>query len=263
MKIRQAFRIKGVSRSKHTVATVGVFVAFLGGMVLLSGHDNLTSSARDADGYIMFEPAGFERSSAAIIIEDIDVLKGRFRVHADDAALPDWAIADLDVRMRGSTNGPGPLFIGIAPSSDVDAYLAGVAHDEISDVELDVADVRATEYTTHDGTATPGAPGAASFWETSVEGTGLLTLDWTVRPGSWTAVIMNADAAPGVTTELVFGAKASNVGAIGWTKMTIGFTALVAGGLVAFFALRRREPQMASTALTTQARPSSGSATAR
>jgi hypothetical protein len=42
------------------------------------------------------------------------------------------------------------------------------------------------------------------------------------------------------------GAKAPNVGKIGRTKITIGSIALVAGGLAAFFALRRPDRGSAS-----------------
>jgi len=91
----------------------------------------------------------------------------------------------------------------------------------------------------HEGTGTLGAPGAERFWATSVAGTELQTLDWTVEPGDWTAVIMNADASSGVTAELVSGARASNIDTIAWTKITIGLIALVGGGLAMFLGIRR------------------------
>jgi hypothetical protein len=228
-----------------TAAAFGILVACLGAMLLISGHDNLTSSARDADGYIMFDPATFERMSTAIVISDMDVLKGRFLVHAGDSGVPGWAIEDLEVRMRGSTSGPAALFMGVAPSSEVDTYLTGVTHDEMTDLELEVAEIRSVEYERHEGTTTPSTPGAELFWATAVEGTGLLTLDWTVRPGDWSAVIMNADASSGVGAELVFGAQASNIDTIGWTKIVTGLVALIGGALGAFLALRgrNREPE--------------------
>jgi hypothetical protein len=235
---REVIVMKGL---KTTAIVVGAIMVFLGGMVLLAGHDNLTSSARDSDGFIMFDPYTFERESAVIVIRDIDVLKGRFLIHAGDSFVPGWAIADLDVRMQGVAPGPGALFMGIAPTTAADAYLGGVAHDEITELDLDVATVRDVEYTRHEGIGTLGAPSVETFWVTSAAGTGLQTLDWTVESGDWTAVIMNADASSGVTAELVFGAQASNIGAIAWTKITIGVIALVGGGLAMFLGLRRRD----------------------
>jgi len=51
----------------------------------------------------------------------------------------------------------------------------------------------------HPGTAVPAAPAAAVPWVAQVQGTGSLTLTWTVTDGDWTAVVMNSDASPGVT----------------------------------------------------------------
>ncbi|MEN8114979.1 MAG: hypothetical protein ABFS21_11405, partial [Actinomycetota bacterium] len=121
----------------------------------------------------------------------------------------------------------------------IDAYLDGVAHDEIAGLNLDRASIGDVEYTTHEGTGMLDTPGVEAFWATSVEGIGLQTLDWTVEPGEWTAVIMNADASSGVTAELAFGATASNIAAVAWTKITIGLIALIGGGLAAFLGLRR------------------------
>jgi hypothetical protein len=76
---------------------------------------------------------------------------------------------------------------------------------------------------------------------TSVAGTGLQTLDWTIESGDWTAVIMNADASSGVSAELAFGAAPSNIDAITWTTLTVGLISLIGGGLLLYRGLRRRD----------------------
>ena len=226
---------------RTTGIALGAVALLLGAMMVVSGHDNLTSSARDDDGYIMFDRTAFDRSSAAILIEEVDVLKGRFAVHADDSGVPGWAIEDLEVRIRGAAPHGEALFFGIGSTSAVDEYLGGVTRDVITDLELNVGAVGDVEYTRHTGTADPpGPPTSSGLWEASVEGTGELTLDWTVRPGTWTAVIMNADASDGISAEMVFGARASNIGQIGWTKIAIGLVALIGGGLALLFGLRGR-----------------------
>ena len=137
--------------------------------------------------------------------------------------------------------------MGIAPTSAVDEYLGGAAHDEITDWNANLAAITELEYTTHQGTAPPGPPGTEGFWVASVEGTGLQTLDWTIEPGDWTAVIMNADASPGVSAELAFGAApSSNINAIAWTSLTVGLVALIGGGLLLFLGLRNRGRDSAS-----------------
>jgi hypothetical protein len=40
------------------------------------------------------------------------------------------------------------------------------------------------------------------FWVTSTSGAGNLALHWKPRPGTWRAVLMNADGSRGVTARL-------------------------------------------------------------
>jgi len=62
-----------------------------------------------------------------------------------------------------------------------------------------VAGFGGRDATGHPGTAVPAAPPAALPWAARSEGTGNLTLTWTVRDGDWMVVVMNKDASPGIT----------------------------------------------------------------
>lgn len=51
---------------------------------------------------------------------------------------------------------------------------------------------------------------------------------------------INADASPGVSAELAFGAlPRASIDAIAWTTLTVGAVALIGGGLLLFFGVRR------------------------
>ncbi len=229
----------------------GFLVVMLGGWTVLCGFVNLTD--HDADGYVVSEPATFERPSAAIVIaepppggERLVVLGGglRCRAAATDPAL-DHAIVSEDVlfRVQGVTRAPGALFLGVAPAAAADEYLAGVAHDAVTEVEFgdgDCEQVRNVVYTSYEGTSLPAAPGAEAIWQASVEGTGLVTLDFTLpREGDWAVVVMNADGSPGVTADLALGAKVSNVTVIALSQVVSGVCALLAGGLVVIASVLR------------------------
>jgi hypothetical protein len=147
--------------------------------------------------------------------------------------------------------------MGIGPTGAVDEYLSGVAHDEITDWNANVATINEVEYTTHQGTALPGPPGSETIWVTSVAGTGQQTLDWTIEPGDWTAVIMNADASARVAAEVAFGAlPTSNINAIAGTALTVGLIALIGGGLLLFFGLRRSGRDSRSVTANSPQQPS-------
>jgi predicted RND superfamily exporter protein len=183
------------------------------------------SEDRDADDFFVSDGHRFERSSFAITSDGVGVL----------ADAPGW-VADMltdpvDVRVKGSSNNGSDLFLGIAASNDVEAYLAGVSYDEVDDIEFEGRDI---DYVHHEGASAPAVPGAETFWVAAVEGPGLQTLDWSVEQGEWSVVVMNADGLAGVDTSLVLGAGISNIVAVMWGVLAFGVISMLAGGLFAF-----------------------------
>jgi Domain of unknown function (DUF4389) len=131
------------------------------------------------------------------------------------------------LRLRVASPGDGPVFVGIARSRDVNAYLQGVAHDQIRGVTFDPFSFDADRST---GGRSPVAPARQSFWAATAQGTGTQTLRWDVRSGTWSVVAMNADGSPGVVVDASIGAKVRYVLAAGIGLLVIGLAAL-AGGL--------------------------------
>ncbi len=247
--------------SKTMVMVLGALVA-LAGLLLVFGAIAPLTEHRDADGYYMSAPSTVDRPSHAIVARDIDILRGRYETVVESSVVLAFVGDPADVRMQGVASEPA-LFMGIARTTAIDEYLAGVAHDEITGWEADRADIIDLEYTTHRGTAPPGPPGTETFWVTSVSGTGLQTLDWTIESGDWSAVIMNADASAGVTAELAFGAAPSNIDAIAWTTLTAGLISLIGGGLLMYSGLRRGGDSTSLDPRQLNAEPSRQSETAR
>jgi hypothetical protein len=94
------------------------------------------------------------------------------------------------VRIRITSSDPSrPLFAGIAATGDVERYLGDVSYTTVHGYDV----------TNHPGTGVPAAPAAAVPWAARAQGTGTLTLTWTVRDGDWTVVVMNTDARPGLS----------------------------------------------------------------
>ncbi len=210
-------------------------VAALVGLVLMVGGMGPMGEYRDADGFYMSDPLTVDRPTHAIVSADVNLLRGRYETLTHDSVVLAFVDEPDDVRMQGVASEPGALFLGIGPTSAVDDYLGGVAHDAITHWNADRAAINEVEYATHQGTAAPGPPGTESFWVTSTLGTGRQTLDWTIESGDWTVVVMNADASSGVSAELAFGAApSSDIAAIARTTLMIGAVALIAGGLLLF-----------------------------
>lgn len=123
------------------------------------------------------------------------------------------------------------LFVGIGRSSDVDRYLAGVQHTVISDFFGDKVQ--------YIGGGTPrSAPGTQHFWVASSTGLGARTLKWNPHSGSWTVVVMNADARPGIGVRADLGARMPAVLWIAIGLLVAGAVFLAGGGLLIAGAIR-------------------------
>ena len=96
------------------------------------------------------------------------------------------------------------IFIGIAREADVGAYLNGVAHAEVRDIDFPPFRV---DYREHCGDATPIPPRALSVWTVLAQGSGRQSVDWPLERGTWNLVVMNADGSAGIDVELSVGAK--------------------------------------------------------
>ncbi|MEO5780684.1 MAG: DUF4389 domain-containing protein [Arthrobacter oryzae] len=138
--------------------------------------------------------------------------------------VPDAAPADLpaSIMLRGKATDPaGEIFLGIAPRSEVDAYLAGVEHAEIAGVKFEPFLVQYREFA---GTTAPARPADQGFWTASASGPGQQELTWNLKSGDWAVVIMNAEAGRPVAVELQAGARSDLLWPI--------FLGLLIGGLI-------------------------------
>ena len=124
------------------------------------------------------------------------------------------------VRIRvTSSNGEGPVFAGIAPAGAAGRYLAGAGYDTVRGITH-----YHPVYTTHSGGAPATAPARAGIWAARAAGPGTQTLTWPARPGSWTAVVMNADGSRPVTVRV---SVAAALPSLTWVA-----TGLLAGGVL-------------------------------
>ena len=215
---------------------IGSLLALLGLGLLAGGAAAAAAGhSRNGDGFLTTGPASVATDSYAVSVPDIGV----------DVRGPDQAYARNllgTVRIRATSGDPAtPVFIGIAPSRDVEGYLRGVGHDDIQDIEVDPVSV---DYATHAGGAPATAPAEQTFWDRSDSGTGTRTLDWELATGDWTVVVMNADGSPGVRADLDLG---GTLPILRWATVVLfaGGGLLLLGGVLLIvlpLATRRRYP---------------------
>ena len=175
------------------LALVGLAAAIGGGTALIA-----YGTGRDSDGYFTTSTQRFQTVSRALVSEEVDLGS------ESDAAGP-VSLGDLaNVRVRAEGAGGRAVFVGIGPRSQVTAYLDGVAYDEVTNVDYDP--FKAT-YAAHRGLRTPAPPAQQDFWAARASGPGQQTLNWDLQGGTWSLVVMNADAAPVVAADIQLGVK--------------------------------------------------------
>jgi hypothetical protein len=190
--------------------SVGALVA----LVLLVGALALgiAHTQRDADGFFTTSTERHATGSHALTHEGVRI--------GDVSKMPDWVDDRFGTVRVSATAAEGtPLFLGIARTADVERYLRGVAHEQVTDFG-------AARTTALPGGEPRGAPGAETFWAASTAGTGTQTLDWELTEGTWSVVLMNADGSAGVAADVELGAR---IGFLPAVAILVAILALLIG----------------------------------
>ena len=191
---------------------VGGLAALLSLVLLAGGSAGAWAlGQRDASGYFTSGTHPFSTTSYALSSEGLEL----------DSDVPGW-VGDRFATVRIQASSTRPIFIGIARTTDVDRYLAGVPHDEITDVHARPFKLSSRRV---EGNSQPTPPAGQSFWRVQANGPGTQKITWPLEQGDWSVVAMNLDGSRGVSLEARFGGQVS---ALGW--LTFGL--LAAGGLV-------------------------------
>jgi hypothetical protein len=213
------------------LGSLGVLVGvglLLAGLALVLAHATL----RDSDGFYASSTERLTTSTRALTSERLNI--GRV-----DGAGAGWAAdeAPVRVRVRAASADGRPIFVGIASERSVDAYLRGVAHDEVTDVH---SDPFRADSVRREGDRSPAPPASEGIWEASSGGSGTQTAEWKVGEGRWAVVVMNADGRPGIATDVSVGARLGWLVWVGVALLVLGLLSAAGGGGLMWAGLRTR-----------------------
>jgi hypothetical protein len=229
---------------KVVLLLVGSLAALLALALIAAGGVlvGIHATQRDGDGYYTTSTERFETPTFALTSEDIN-----FGADPDGR---EWGplreIGTAQITVESSLG--APVFVGIARHDDVAAFLARSAHDELADVSYDPSE---PTYRRQAGEVPPARPVDQQFWVASTAGAGRQVLTWDIEPGDWDVVVMNPDAARGVSVDATVAVKTNLLLPIGLGLLAIG---LVAGAAVLILIALRKEGTSHSTALPATAR---------
>ena len=209
-----------VSGSLFALVAMGLLIA--GGVLL-----GISGTQQDPDGFLTSPTFELSTDTHALTSEQLDL----------GAIRNDWLPASwlATIKINALPLGDGPVFVGIAEETDIDAYMADVAYSEVmwnSDDD--------PVYHPREGRNAPGLPSEQSFWVASAEGVGPQSVLWDIEPGQWTVLIMNADAAPDVSVDVSAGVTTPWVVVLAVALLIGGLLCLVTGAVLLVFGVRRR-----------------------
>jgi hypothetical protein len=203
---------------------ISIGAMFAGGAVIWASRFH-----RDADGFHVTDPLRINSGTYAVISDAMEFDEGASK------AL-NWLGLDK-IKVEVENDDPSQaVFVGIARSRDIDAYLDDVKHDEITDVEIFDSSF---DYERKPGAIQPEPPGMQDFWLEDAEGRGPQEIVFDIEEGEYTILAMNADASDGVDMEAVFGIKSSGVILLlGTVFLVIGIMLLAGGVIMVVFGAR-------------------------
>ena len=207
-------------RGSTALLVLGAVAALLGLAALGGGGGLLVLQAvgEDADGFLTSGEADLATGTRALVSEDLDMWAG--------TGPSEWTprLGDVALRVEATPTGDGEVFLGVGPSDEVDAYLDGVDHAVLTRVTATDTTMRQVP-----GDRVPAAPATMEgLWDATATGAGTQTLTWDAHQGSWTLVLMNADAAAGISVVASGGARVPYLTPIGVGLLVVGGLLLAA-----------------------------------
>ena len=207
----------------HVVLLVLGILLSLAGLALVSmaAFTGLVQAAQDDDGYLTSQPVRLGADSYALTSQPLDVV-------IDEELPPGVHLGDaFGFRLEARAAQPGQdVFIGIASVDAVDNYLAGVPHSQLADVEFRPFDA---DYRELPGTSEPQPPADQDFWAVSASGPGEQRISWDLQSGSWSVVVMNADASQPVSVDVQAGVRPGFLGPLTMGLLITGLVLLIIG----------------------------------
>ena len=211
------------------IVTGSLASLFAVGLLAIGALAFVGDSQKDSDGYISTDTHQFEAGTRALATENLDVDLDTGDVVIDSG---DLGKARLQVESRDDK----PVFVGIARTNDVEDYLQGVSHTTLTDVDTSPFEA---QYDNHAGNNRPVAPADSQIWVASEHGSGKQTLNWEIKDGSYSVVVMNADGSAGVDADISTGADIPFLDDIGWSAVGSGSFVLLIGIALLVAGIRR------------------------
>jgi hypothetical protein len=209
----------------------GYSLAVIGSVLALAGAGAL--AAFGFDGQLNYRPHLLSTPATAVVssVASIKHTEGVTTVFGQPT-----------LRITASPlQGTNRVFVGIGPAAQVGRYLAGVATQQSTNLDLQEA---ASTAVRHPGRATAQPPAAQSFWVARASSTRTAEVNWKIRDGRYRVVVMSADAHGGFAATTSIGVTIPNIPDYALPALLLGL--LIAGGGTGLLIRANRQPRIGS-----------------
>jgi hypothetical protein len=208
---------------KITLIVVGIVLLVCGLGVLAPGIFLAVATSRDDALESGFHSMSTQTPALVSSAEQV----------SEGSSVPRSGFGEATITINARSSGQ-PVFIGIAPSADVDRYLDGVAYEEIRDIRFSPYRVNTNQ---HDGVAVAEPPGDQNIWVAQATGNDP-RLEWQITNGDYRVVLMNDDGSAGVDSQVQFGIKIGGLRGIGIGAIIFGIILAIAGLVLLIWGIR-------------------------
>ncbi len=185
-------RRQGGGAGRVLAIVSAVFLLLIGAGLAIGGGALMAVFGTDSE---ISSPRNPVTTPTAAVVTDIAVIRDTSEV-ADALGTPVAKVA----AEGGNASG---LFVGIGPAVAVDRYLAGVEIDQAVDFDVDPY---ALDLSRRDGAETTADPPTdQDFWVASANSATGIELSWPIQDGNYRMVLMNADGAADVQSQVSIG----------------------------------------------------------
>ncbi len=229
--------VAGMSDGRHSewtlgrgaLVVVGAFIVFTAFGVTTLGIAAIAidKTMRDDTGFLEGPDRHFATTTYALATDPIQLSD-----HPFGRSKPGDLVGEIKLQVEPA-DATTPVFIGVAPTSDVVRYLDGVSYATVSDPRD-----RHPPYVEHPGAAPAQSPTESNIWVVSASGSGTQSLVWPLHSGDWTIVAMNSAATHGVDVTVQAGVEAPHLSRIGVVLILIAVVPLLTGSALIYAGVR-------------------------
>jgi hypothetical protein len=212
----------------------GGALAVIGSLLALSGGGLL--AAFGTDGSLASGPHLLSTPTSAIVspVASIENTSGVASV-----------IGRPTLRLSAApVQGTAGVFVGVGRAGDVDRYLAGVATERVTDLNVDPYSITGIR---HSGRLNAAPPTTQRFWVAEASSTRTAAeINWKIRDGEYRVVVMSTNGRGGLASTSAIGITIPNIAIYAVAGLLLGL--VVAAGGTALLIRATRQPRTRANA---------------